>query len=130
MTLKIKRADSKGVDIISDESLGLIILCQPTTHDEHGSLKHLIEDSLDIISSADIFYAWGNASIFIFDVNEFNEFDRKKINDILSKVKHAIVFNGEQLKGNSVNDMYITCGKNEVKIGKKFYTLFTMKKEV
>ena len=128
MTLTIKRTNSKGVDITSDEDLGLIILCQQTTQDDHKSIKRLLEDSLDIISSADIFYAWGNASIFIFDLKEFTEQDRKTIADLLPKIKHAVIFNGEQVKGNSINEMYVTCGKNEVKIGKKFYTLFTMKK--
>lgn len=128
MTLTIKRTDSKGVGITSDEDLGLVILCQQTTQDEHNSIKRLLEDSLDIISSADIFYAWGNASIFIFDLKEFTEQDRKTIADLLPKVKHAVIFNGEQVKGNSINEMYVTCGKNEIKIGKKFYTLFTMKK--
>lgn len=128
MTLTIKRTDSKGVGITSDEDLGLVILCQQTTQDEHNSIKRLLEDSLDIISSADIFYAWGNASIFIFDLKDFTEQDRKTIADVLPKVKHAVIFNGEQVKGNSINEMYVTCGKNEIKIGKKFYTLFTMKK--
>lgn len=128
MTLTIKRTDSKGVGIISDEDLGLVILCQQTTQDEHTSIMRLLEDALDIIPSADIFYAWGNASIFIFDLKEFTEQDRKTIADLLPKVKHAVIFNGEQVKGNSINEMYVTCEKNEIKIGKKFYTLFTMKK--
>lgn len=128
MTLTIKRTDSKGVGITSDEDLGLVILCQQTTQDDHNNIKRLLEDSLDIISSADIFYAWGNASIFIFDLKDFTEQDRKTIADVLPKVKHAVIFNGEQVKGNSINEMYVTCGKNEIKIGKKFYTLFTMKK--
>lgn len=128
MTLTIKRTDSKGVGITSDEDFGLVILCQQTTQDEHNDIKRLLEDSLDIISSADIFYAWGNASIFIFDLKDFTEQDRKTIADLLPKVKHAVIFNGEQVKGNSINEMYVTCGKNEIKIGKKFYTLFTMKK--
>lgn len=127
MTLTIKRTDTKGVDIKSDGDLGLIVVCQQMTHSDHKSTKQLLEDSLDLISSADVFYAWGNASIFIFDIKEFNDSDRKNIADLLPKTKHAVIFNGVQMKGSAINEMYINCSKGEVKVGKKFCTLLTMK---
>ena len=127
MTLTIKRTDTKGVDIKSDGDLGLIVVCQQMTHSDHKSTKQLLEDSLDLISSADVFYAWGNASIFIFDIKEFSDSDRKNIADLLPKTKHAVIFNGVQMKGSAINEMYINCAKGEVKIGKKFCTLLTMK---
>ena len=127
MNLQIKRNDSKGVEVTSDDGLGLVVLCQQTSHNDHEKIKRDLENSLDLISSVDIFYAWSNASIFIFDVSDFSEQTRKDISDTLPKIKHAVIYNGSQSKGNSVNEMYISCNKHEIKIGKKFYTLFTMK---
>lgn len=124
--MKIKRTDGKGVELITDE-FGLVIVYQQTTMDEHSNMKTELEEALDIIPSADIFYAWGSVSIFVFEMGEFTEETRKEVINIFPKVKRSIIFNGE-IVSNSINGMYVTANKKEIKVGKKFHTLFTMKK--
>lgn len=130
MELTIRRFDSKGVEIVTTGEYGLIIICQQTTKTEHDKIKELLETSLDLISSADIFYSWNNASVFIFGTTYFDEANRKSIADLLPKTKHTVLYNGEQVWNSSINDMYITHSKNELIIGKKFYKLLIMKKGV
>lgn len=128
MELTVKRLDSKGVEVTSNDELGLLVICQQTTKTEHEDIKSKLENALDLISSVDVFYAWSNASIFIFDTDKFDDIGRKIISDTLPKTKHAVVFNGQQVKGNGINDMYITHDKNGVTVGKKFYKLLVFKK--
>lgn len=128
MTLKIKRTKSKEVEATTDEDFGLVIICQQTTKKEHKEIKRDLENSLDFITSADIFYVWGNASIFIFDIDNFTEKDKHSIDSVLPKIKHAVIFNGKKEKGNTVNEMYITSDTNTITVGKKFCTLFRFSK--
>lgn len=128
MELTVKRLDSKGVEITSDGELGLLVVCQQTTKTNHKEIKSELERALDLISSTDVFYSWSSTSIFIFDTDSFDDNGRKIISDTLPKTKHTVVFNGQQLKGSGISGMYVTCDRNGITIGKKFYKLLVMKK--
>lgn len=129
MHLKIKRIDTKGIKIISDGELGLVIICQQTTQKEHNEIKDLLENKFNKIVQVDIFYSWSNVSIFIFDIDAISDEDKRDIDQLIPKIKHAVILNGIQVKGSSVNELYVNYSHGDsIQIGKKFCTLLDYKK--
>lgn len=129
MTLTIKRVDTKGIEINSDGELGLVIVCQNTTQKDHDEVKEILEDNFDKQSHVDLFYSWSSVSIFIFDIDSISDDDKKNIDRLIPKIKHAVILNGVQVKGSSVNELYIDYSNSEcIRVNKKFCRLLDYKK--
>ena len=132
MKLKLERGTGKTVDevtITSDSKDYLMIVCVGLTQKEHRDIKDELEDDLDIEVKADIYFVRNFLSVYIFDVETSGNITNAELKELIPDIDHRSVLSGAVFGNSKIGNINVTMYKGEVKIGKKYQTLLTMRKE-
>lgn len=128
MTLKVKRiSDNEGVLVTIDKNKYLVVVCAGVTHSDHDSIKNELIQELGKNTDIDLYYTRNLLSVFIFDVETLEGLTNNDIVALLPDVEHRTVHNGAIYGNSKISDFSLVRYNREVKLSKKFNTLFTMR---
>lgn len=128
MTLKVKRInDNEGVLVSIDKNKYLLIVSTGVTHSDHDSIKNELIQELGKNTDIDLYYTRNLLSVFIFDVETLEGLTNNDIVALLPDVEHRTVHNGAIYGNSKIGDFNLVRYNGEVKLSKKFNTLFTMR---
>jgi hypothetical protein len=129
MKLRIKRSndDTKGLEVFVDDDTYLSVICTGITLDDHKEITEELNRALNGNLKSDIYFSRNLASIFIADTATLS-ITTEDIKELIPDYYHVTVYKGA-VYGSRLSDVSVTFSKGELRVGKKFSTLLTLRKD-